>query len=427
MNDTTPIADDRYLALEALADLFEKTSEDLRARAALGPQVLEDEDVAPSAELSPATWREAAADVLAATTGEDGVAARSTALETDALALRTTVLTYRWIDDLQDTAARTLGSVAARAVGYLAPQVALGGPIVAAGVIETEAPDRAELAAYLNQLADENPEIRDHFVSGGGGLVESLELRGLLTTPVLGGDDRPTIARGGLRAVGAGDFTEGFSSALRDVASSFVTDSDVDTLPVPQAEPAAQPASVEELVARLAALETPAFVQPLSGGRFLALLPGATSDRSPRLADGDVAARVKVAASAIEAAVGSTAGARVLLAGLGQGGLVAVELAASPHGRFSIDQVITVGAPSAQATTVPVTIPVLALEDRSDPVALLGSLLNAGISNRLTVVFDGGTATGAQVPVAGGRAADEATHPELRAAVQRLRDLGYLA
>ncbi len=423
MNDVMA-TDDRYLALEALADLFEQASEELRSRAGLGPAILADEDVAPAADLSPTTWREVNDDVLAATTGKEGIGARSTELETDALALRATVLTYRWIDNLQDAAARTLGSVAARAVGYLVPQVALGGPIVQAGLIETDALDRADVTAYLNQLAEENPDLRDHFVSGGGGLVESLELRGLLTTPALGGDDRLAVARGGLRAVGAEEFADSFSAALRDIAGSYVTDRATETLAVPPAEAAERPASLEELVSRLAALETPVFVQPLGGGRFLALLAGGHAPTG--LVDGDTADRVEAATEALDAAVDGATGSRVLVAGLGRGGLVAAELAAVDHRAFNIDQVITVGAPSAQATTIPVTIPVLALEDRSDPVAMLGSLLNAGISNRLTVVFDGGTATGSQVGVVGGRAADEATHPELRAAVQRLRDLGYL-
>ena len=59
----------------------------------------------------------------------------------------------------------------------------------------------------------------------------------------------------------------------------------------------------------------------------------------------------------------------------------------------------------------------LSLEDRSDPVALLGSLINAGVANRLTVVFDGARRRGADVYVAGGRAADAAQHPELRAEI----------
>ena len=56
-----------------------------------------------------------------------------------------------------------------------------------------------------------------------------------------------------------------------------------------------------------------------------------------------------------------------------------------------------------------------------------GSLVNAGADNRLTVVFDGGEADGTASYVAGGRAADAATHPQLRDELARMRELGYLA
>ncbi len=69
----------------------------------------------------------------------------------------------------------------------------------------------------------------------------------------------------------------------------------------------------------------------------------------------------------------------------------------------------------------------LSLEDRADPVALLGSLVNAGADNRLTVVFDGGSEPGSPSYVAGGRAADGAAHPQLRDEVGRMRELGFLA
>ncbi len=82
---------------------------------------------------------------------------RSVELDADALIVRATVLTYRWIDDLQLAAYKTLGSIAARAVGYLAPEVALGGAIFSAGLIETDALDRDGLAAYLNELAEATP------------------------------------------------------------------------------------------------------------------------------------------------------------------------------------------------------------------------------------------------------------------------------
>ena len=104
--------------------------------------------------------------------------------------VRTTVLTYRWIDELQDAAYKTLGSIAGRAIGYLAPEIALGGAIVSAGLIETDALDRDGVAAYLNELAENNPELMDHVTSGGGGLLDGLQMRSVLTVGVMAGDDR---------------------------------------------------------------------------------------------------------------------------------------------------------------------------------------------------------------------------------------------
>ena len=91
------------------------------------------------------------------------------------------------------------------------------------------------------------------------------------------------------------------------------------------------------------------------------------------------------------------------------------------------DQVVTAGAPAAHVPRIPEHTRVLSLEDRSDPVALLGSLISAGAENRVTVVFDSSGAEGEEVYVVGGRVADAASHPELRAEVQRLAAAGYLA
>ena len=70
---------------------------------------------------------------------------------------------------------------------------------------------------------------------------------------------------------------------------------------------------------------------------------------------------------------------------------------------------------------------VLSLEDRADPVALLGSLVNAGATNRITVVFDAaGAAPGraSTSPVAGPRTS--AAHPGFARSSTGLRELGYL-
>ena len=134
--------DDKYEQMLHLADLFSRAGGDLRSRSGLGPEVLDDPDLADSEPLSPATWREAEDEVRAATTGRGGLVGRSVELDADALVVRATVLTYRWIDDLASAAYETLGAIAGRAIGYLAPEVALGGSIVSAGLIETDAADR---------------------------------------------------------------------------------------------------------------------------------------------------------------------------------------------------------------------------------------------------------------------------------------------
>jgi hypothetical protein len=421
------VHEDKYDQMLRLADLFDSSGDEMRERAKLGAEVLADEAVAASADLSPTTYSRAEDEILAATTGTNGLLARSVELDADALIIRATVQTYRWIDDLQVAAYRTLGSIAARAVGYLAPEVALGGAILSAGLIETEALDREGLAAYLNELADANPELMDHFVSGGGGLLDALQMRALLTAAVLGGSSGAAATRGGLRAVGAPEFEADFSAGLRDVAAGFVT-------PEPEAPRAGSadqgaPRSIEELMTSLSQVEGELLVQRLSGGRFIGYLPNpATRGDSLRLVGGESHGRVASVVAALESAIGDEPDARVLLVGHAQGGVIAAEIASGAgSSTFAVDQVITAGAPSAQVPRIPDSTMVLSLEDRGDPVALLGSLINAGVPNRLTVVFDGGGAHGAAAYVAGGRAADAADHPDLRATITRLRERGHLA
>ena len=156
-HEQAAVHQDKYDQMMRLADLFDSSGDEMRERAKLGAEVLADEAVSDSADLSRATYTRAEDEILAATTGKNGLMVRSVELDADALIIRATVLTYRWIDDLQVAAYRTLGSIAARAVGYLAPEVALGGAILSAGLIETDALDRDGLASYLNELADANP------------------------------------------------------------------------------------------------------------------------------------------------------------------------------------------------------------------------------------------------------------------------------
>jgi hypothetical protein len=58
----------------------------------------------------------------------------------------------------------------------------------------------------------------DHVTSGGGGLVESLQLRSVLTSGLLAGDRGRLAAAGGLRAIGVDAFAGVTTAAVRDVA-----------------------------------------------------------------------------------------------------------------------------------------------------------------------------------------------------------------
>jgi hypothetical protein len=420
------VAADKYDQMLALADLFDSSGTEMRTRARLGSEILGDDDVVDSGELSKATWGQAEEDIRAATTGKNGLLTRSVELDADALVVRATVLTYRWIDELQEAAYKTLGSIAGRAIGYLAPEVALGGAIVSAGLIETDTLDRDGVTAYLSELAENNPELMDH-LSGGGGLLDGLHMRSLLTAGALASDQGAHAARGGLRAIGVEAFPADAVSAFRDSAGSFVEveapETEVDSTT------ATPPRSLEELMANLLAEDRRISVQRVGAGRYIAYLPGSLTHNTGRLrlVGADPSTSAGQVVRAIEKAL-TDDDARVMLVGSAAGGAIAAEIAATTRSsRFVVDQVVTAGATSAQVPRIPETTRVLSLEDRSDPVVLLGSLINASIANRLTVVFDAAGAEGTQLYVAGARAADTAAHPELRAEISRLQDLGFLA
>ena len=367
-----------------------------------------------SAELSKLTYAQAEDDIRAATTGKHGLLPRGIELDADALMVRATVLTYRWIDELQDAAYKTLGSIAGRAIGYLAPEVALGGAVVSAGLIETDALDRDGVAAYLSELAENNPELMDHVTSGGGGLLDGLQMRSVLTAGVHGRRDRRAGGPG--RAAGDRACPDGRPTSAPPSATSPAASSPRPRCPRRRWAPSGAPRGLEELMATLAESPASVEVRRIGEGRYIAYLPGPGGNgRRLRLVAGDHTAYAGQVVRAIEEAVGDDEGARVLLVGSAQGGVTAAEVAATLTSRaFVIDQVVTAGAPSAHVPRIPDATRVLSLEDRADPVAVLGSLVNAGSSNRLTVVFDRGDAGADEVYVVGGRAADDATHPELK-------------
>ena len=278
---------------------------------------------------------EAEEDIRAATTGRRGLLTRSVELDADALVVRATVLTYRWIDELQEAAYKTLGSIAGRAIGYLAPEVALGGAIVSAGLIETDALDRDGVAAYLSDLAENNPRA-DGPHRGRRRPARRPRMRSLLTAGVLRGDS------GSLAACGRWACSRSGATAARRCGTTLST------------------------------ADAGIVVQGVGTGRYIAYLarPGRHRGNRLRLVSGDHSGYARQVVRAIERAVGDDEDARLMLVGSAQGGATAAELAAAATSeRFLIDHVVTAGAPSAQVPVVPETCRVLSLEDRADPVA----------------------------------------------------------
>jgi len=380
---------------------------------------------------SSASHARAEEEIRAATTGQHGLLARGIELDADALVVRATVLTYQWIDELRDAAYESLGAVAGRAIGYLAPGVALGGAIVTAGLIETDALDRDGVAGYLSELAAANPELLDHVVSGGGGLLDGLQMRSALTAGLDSGDSGRRAARGGLRALGVEPMRQDSSAALRDVAGGLLAAPPPAAGGSPAVEAPRVPTSLADLVANLESLDARVLVHRTAPGRYVAYVgrpppPAAEDGTAVRLVAGDLSPYAGDVARTIAAAVDGDDDPHVMVVGAGAGGAVAAELAAQRRPLpFVVDQVVTAGAPAAQVPRLPAGTRMLALEDRADPVALLGSLVSAGDATRTTVVFDAAGSSSESVYVAGARAADGS--PDVVAELDRLRGLGYLA
>ena len=420
---------DKYHQMLALADFFDASGADMRERARLGTAILTDPDVVDSAELSQATYAQAEEDIRAATTGKQGLLTRSVELDADALVVRATVLTYRWIDELQVAAFKTLGSIAGRAIGYLAPEVALGGAIVSAGLIETDSLDRDGVAAYLNELAESAPRAdgpprrRRRAARGPADAVAAHRRRHVLRqrralppavacAPSASTPSRPTPPP---RCVTPPPASR--RSRPRSRAAEPASD-------------AALPASIEDLMVKLVSADRRISVQRIGAGRYIAYLPGNKAHEGGRLrlVGADNTTYVRQVVRAIEQAVEGESDARVMLVGSSYGGAAAAEIASAATSQaFVVDQVVTAGAPSAQVPSIPEQTRVLSLEDRADPVALLGSLINADVANRVTVVYDGSSA---RTPSPTSPAAARPTRPSTPDCAPRSAgstELGYLA
>ena len=444
-----------YAQVLAMARTFDTAGDRMRGWAALGAQVVRNPDLVESGLLSPATFAEAEAAVLDATTGPDGILVESVGWEADALLVRVTVHALEQTDDLVHATFEVVDHLVGHAVG-----VALVGSVpVVLATAASAAPaawltwqalpqpvrqqlraDGATTGRELQSWLSGHPAVVEHLVNGGGGLLDGL-WDGLDPGP--GGP------------FGLSTFTPDTESAAGELAALYGDDGRPVVRHTDLATPTAgtQPDSLAGVVAHLArtnelpdgAIE----VQTIDDGhgrvRHIVYLPG-TDDLTtlPWTQDGDVrdmATNLRLVGGqdttygegilqAMHQA-GIRPGDPVLLAGHSQGGMEAAAIL-SRGSEFHVTDVVTAGSPTAQVTGFPPGTHVLSLENAGDVVPLLDGEENPDSPQQVTVHFDDrGTGIGDSHAlthyVAGAAAVDASPDPSLREQLRSLRAHGYLA
>ena len=395
----------------ALADAYDGAGDRMREWATRDGRVLLAGDLLESAVLSPLTFAEAEAAVLAATSGPDGVLVASVVWETDAVTIRVAVRATQLTDELVARAMERLDHDLGYVVGYTVtaslPELAL--PLLVGGgtlyLLWSQLPDgtRAELEGRtldeVQEWLDRHPEVVQHLVNGGGGLLEGL-WDGLTPIPLGPGLDTPD--------------TESAAALLAGLYADGQQVTTPTTLTVPGSE--VRPADLSALLHHLAAvnqLSSPEHpenngtveIQTIRSAdgtvRHVVYLPG-TDDltTTPWSQDGDVrdlgtnlllvSGQDNAYQQGILDAMGQAGirpGEPVALVGHSQGGMAAATILS--HGSpYTVTTVVTAGAPTAYFDGFPPGSHVLSLENQGDVIPLLDGADNADSAEQVTVRFD---------------------------------------
>lgn len=439
-----------YEQMRALAARFERQAGDLAEMAGLGARVMTDGDLLESSVLSPLTFADAQVQVLDATAGADGLTVRAVGIEADALGVRAVVAAFEASDALAwhlgETIDSTLGRVTGRVLAPALPALLVAGGLSYAWWSTLSAEEQAalgdDLADDLGRLVHDHPELAQHLVNSGGGLVDGLT-GGLLTgTGMLDGG-------GPIERASTNDAARLMALLLGNDTGFAVERIDgVDPLP----GQLRAPGSLEDLMLSLdqidpdrhGAIQVQRIVDE-RGERSVVYLPG-TDDMSPVPRDGgpvrDMETNYQLIGG-LDSAYGrgiqqamldaGLEGHDVMLVGHSQGGMVATALAADPGftRHFDVQHVVTAGSPTAQVPDLPAGTSAIHLENRGDAVPLLDGEDTADQPHRTTVRFDDG---GHDVVdnhaldhyISGAAAADASTNGSIRDQVQRMRDDGFL-
>jgi len=443
-----------YEQMLALAERYERQAGDFVEMAGLGAKIMANGDLLESAILSPVSFGDAELQVLDATTGANGLTVRAIGIEADALGVRAVVAAFKASDSLSKHAMEMLDNALGKLlfVGTIAslPALLAAGGISYAYYSTLSAEEQealtAQIAENLGQFLHDHPEVAQHLINGGGGLLESL-VPGLgLLNPGDGPIDQATTndaAR--LLALLLGNSTDYSVTDLGDFDGGAG---------------AHTPGSLENLMQQLSAtndLDASEADADMHGAiqiqqvgeapheRYIVYIPG-TDDMSPIPQSGDLARDMETNYQLIggmDSAYGrgieqamvdaGLTGKDVMLVGHSQGGMVSASLAADPEfsRQFNVQHVVTAGAPTAQVPLLPDSTHAIHFENRGDAVPLLDGEDNPDQPNRTTVKFDEGSSDiadnhGMDHYTNGAAAADASTNGSIQSEIDRMRDDGYL-
>lgn len=354
-----------YDAVRALADTCDTAGSVLRGWAGLGARVLADPDLVASAILSPLTFAEAEATVVAATTGPDGVLPESLGWEADAVLVRGA------LDRLQ-----LADAVVGATVDALDREVCLAAVPTALSIAAVLGPDALERQVVAH------PGVVQHAVNGAGGAGTTA-----LLTLAYGDDGTPrTLARPDLVVPAGGEQPHDLTGLIDHLHQVALFSPDSDSPDNGTIEVQSYDAGTDE-------------------ARHVVYLPG-TDDIAtlPWTKDGDIRDLPTDLRSDAGLPTGYQQGILhamhqagigphepVLLVGHSLGGMEAAALA-SHAGGFDVTNVVTAGSPTAQVHGFPDGTHVLSLEHQGDLVPMLDGAANPDTVGQVTVTFaDGGT------------------------------------
>lgn len=437
-----------YEQMLALAERYESQAADFVEMAGLGAKVMANGDLLESSILSPGSFADAEVQVLDATTGADGLTVRAIGIEADALGVRAVVAAFKASDSLSRHAIEMLDNALGRML-LPAALASLPALLLASGAgyayYSTLSPAeqaalKEQLAEDLGQLLHDHPELAQHLINGGGGLIQSL-LPGIgLLDPTDGPIDQATTndaAR--LLSLLLGNSTDYHVNPI-DVTGGGA----IDTVPGSLKDLMSQLDATNKIDQADPGLHGSIQIQQV-GDKYIVYIPG-TDDMSPIPQDGEHARDMETnyqLIGGLDSAYGNgikqamldagLEGKDVMLVGHSQGGMVSTSLAADPDftSHFNVEHVVTAGSPTAQVPHLPDGTHAIHFENRGDAVPLLDGEDNPDDPNRTTIKFDEGSSDigdnhGLEHYTNGAAAADASSNGSIRDEITRMHDDGYL-